>query len=127
MRTGGETIARKGTVHRPPNGVRGGVRPAIDAVIAAVFDVGSDDLSAATRRSARAAFARQVAMYLAHVGCGLSLTETGALFQRDRTTVAHACNLVEDRRDEPAVDSLLDELERAVRSLLAALAGFRAR
>src|SRR5665811_1410920 len=69
----------------------------------------------------RAAFARQVAMYLAHVVCGLSLTEVGALFARDRTTVAHACEVVEDRRDDPQLDGRLDQLERAVASLMDAL------
>ena len=32
-------------------------------------------------------------MYLAHVGCGVSLTEVGHLFERDRTAVSHACGL----------------------------------
>ena len=71
--------------------------------------------------SARTAFARQVAMYLAHVGCGVSLTEVGHLFERDRTTVAHACGLVEDRRDDPDFDYRLNHLERAVSCLLDAL------
>ena len=47
--------------------------------VAAVFEVGIEELRAPTRGSARAAFARQVAMYLAHVGCGVSLTEVGEL------------------------------------------------
>ena len=64
---------------------RASVRQAIDPPVAAVFDVEIGDLRALTRCSPRAAFARQVAMYLAHVVCGLSLTEIGALFQRDRT------------------------------------------
>ena len=63
------------------------------------------------------ALARQVAMYLAHVGCGLSLTETGRLFERDRTTVAHACGVIEDRRDDPIFDRALDLLEWAVPAL----------
>jgi chromosomal replication initiation ATPase DnaA len=63
-----------------------------------VFDVEIADLRAPTRAWPQAAFARQVAMYLAHVVCGLSLTAVGTLFQRDRTTVAHACGVVEDRR-----------------------------
>lgn len=71
-------------------------------------------MRAATRRSARAAFARQVAMYLAHVVCGLSVTEVGLIFARDRTTVAHACELIEDRSDEPELDARLEYLERAV-------------
>jgi chromosomal replication initiation ATPase DnaA len=98
------------------------VRKAIDPTVAAVFEIDVGDLSAATRRSPRAAFARQVAMYLAHVVCGLSLTEVGALFARDRTTVAHACEVVEDRRDDPELDGRLDHLERAVASLMDALA-----
>jgi hypothetical protein len=67
------------------------------------------------------AFARQVSMYLAHVGCGLSLTDVGILFARDRSTVAHACCVVEDRRDDPEFDSRLDHLERAIISLVKAL------
>jgi chromosomal replication initiation ATPase DnaA len=60
------------------------------------------------------AFARQVAMYLAHVGGGLCLSEVGRLFARDRTTVAHACALVEDRRDDPDFDRCLSFLELAL-------------
>jgi chromosomal replication initiation ATPase DnaA len=59
----------------------------------------------------RIAFARQLAMYLAHVGFGLTLTEVGACFERDRTTVRHACALVEDRRDQPAFDLAVSALE----------------
>ena len=101
------------------------LRRAIDPAVAAVFEVEVSDLRAATRRSPRAAFARQVAMYLAHVVCGLSLTEVGTLFARDRTTVAHACGVVEDRRDDPVLDSRLDHLERAICSLLDALTWHR--
>lgn len=98
------------------------IRRAIEPAVAAVFEVEIAELRAATRRSARAAFARQVAMYLAHVVCGLTLTEVGSLFARDRTTVAHACGVVEDRRDEPELDTRLAHLELAVASLLDALA-----
>ena len=58
--------------------------------------VASADLWSGTRGRPRVAFARQVAMYLAHVAWGLTLTEVGHVFARDRTTVAHACGLVED-------------------------------
>ncbi len=114
---------------RPAVGLSGPaqVRRAIDPAVAAVFDVDVHDLGAPTRRSPRAAFARQVAMYLAHVVCGLSLTEVGVLFARDRTTVAHACEVVEDRRDDPELDGRLDHLERAVASLIDALAWCRGR
>ena len=97
------------------------VRWAIESAVAAVFEVGIEELRAPTRGSARAVFARQVAMYLAHVGCGVSLTEVRHLFERDRTTVAHACGLIEDKRDDPDFDYRLDHLERTVSSLIDAL------
>ncbi len=97
------------------------MRQAIDLVVAVVFSVDIHDLRATKRGSPRVAFARQVSMYLAHVGCGLSLTDVGILFARDRSTVAHACCVVEDRRDDPEFDSRLDHLERAIVSLVKAL------
>ncbi|MEX1061079.1 MAG: helix-turn-helix domain-containing protein [Methyloceanibacter sp.] len=97
------------------------LRQVIDPAVAAVFEVDVRALRASTRGSPRTAFARQVAMYLAHVVCGLSLTEVGTLFARDRTTVAHACSVVEDRRDESELDGKLEHLERAVASLIDAL------
>jgi chromosomal replication initiation ATPase DnaA len=100
---------------------RSRLRQVIDPAVAAVFEVELHDLRAATRGSTRTAFARQVAMYLAHVVCGLSLTEVGTLFARDRTTAAHACSVVEDRRDDPDLDGRLEHLERAVASLIDAL------
>lgn len=89
-------------------------RGVIEATVAASFDLPIAELGAATRRRAPVAFARQVAMYVAHVGLGMSLTETGALFGRDRTTAAHACRVVEDRRDDDDLDCLLDAIEALV-------------
>jgi chromosomal replication initiation ATPase DnaA len=50
-------------------------------------------------------------MYLVNVVFGLSYTETGQLFARDRTTAAHACGAVEDLRDDPVLDRALSTLE----------------
>jgi len=63
------------------------------------------------------AFARQMAMYLAHTGFGLTLTEVGLCFQRDRTTVRYACALIEDHRDGPPFDLGLAALETGLREL----------
>jgi chromosomal replication initiation ATPase DnaA len=68
-------------------------------------------LRAPSRRSADAVFARQSAMYLAHVVLGLRYSAIGRLFRRDRTTSAYACALVEERRDDPAIDRVLHTLE----------------
>jgi chromosomal replication initiation ATPase DnaA len=85
------------------------------AVVAHLYDVSMDDLFAATRRGAKAAFARQVVMYLMHVVYGLSLTEVAAQFRRDRTTVSHACHRVEDLRDDAVLDRQLSQLENLLR------------
>jgi chromosomal replication initiation ATPase DnaA len=90
---------------------------AIEQAVVQVFGVGRDDLRRMSRGRAKVALARQVAMYLAHVACGITLTDTGKLFGRDRTTVAHACGVVEDKRDDPHFDRALDLLEWAVPAL----------
>ena len=128
VRTMERRLALRAETGKTPISVaRASARQAIDPAVAAVFDVEIADLRAPTRSSPQAAFARQVAMYLAHVVCGLSLTEIGALFQRDRTTVAHACGVVEDRRDDPALDARIEHLERAVASMIDALGWRRGR
>jgi chromosomal replication initiation ATPase DnaA len=83
----------------------------MQGAIAAAFAVSLRDLRARTRRSQEAAFARQAAMYLAHVVLRQNYRDTGRLFGRDRTTAAYACALVEERRDDPALDALLQTLE----------------
>jgi chromosomal replication initiation ATPase DnaA len=93
------------------------MRPAVELAVSQVFGVARDDIGMQTRGRAHVALARQVAMYLAHVAYGLSLTDVGRLFARDRTTVAHACALVEDRRDDQAFDRALELLELVVRAL----------
>jgi hypothetical protein len=84
---------------------------------AAAFAVPVGELISATRRTANVAFARQSAMYLAHVTFGLNYSEVARAFGRDRTTAAHACQLIEERRDDPAVDAVLGLLEDACGTL----------
>jgi chromosomal replication initiation ATPase DnaA len=68
------------------------------------------------RGSQRVAFARQSAMYLAHVGFGLSFEAIGRAFGRDRTTVGHACRIVEDGRDDIWFDCRVATLELICRA-----------
>ncbi|MEI7804885.1 MAG: helix-turn-helix domain-containing protein [Hyphomicrobiales bacterium] len=89
----------------------------IEAAVAAAFAVPLNELRAPTRRSPAAAFARQSAMYLAHVVLGLGYTAIARSFDRDRTTAAHACRLVEERRDDPAIERVLGALEASCASL----------
>jgi Bacterial dnaA protein helix-turn-helix len=84
---------------------------------AAAFAVPVGELIAASRRTPYIAFARQNAMYLAHVTFGLNYAEVGRAFGRDRTTAAYACRLIEERRDDPAIDAVLGSLENACGAL----------
>lgn len=63
---------------------------------------------------------RQIAMYVCHVALQIPLTDIGKAFGRDRTTVSHACNVVEDRRDDPAFDDFVSAVERTVTSVFRA-------
>jgi len=100
------------------------LRAIVEASVGQVFGVSEAEFGATTRGRARTAFARQIAMYLSHVVCGRTLTDVGRQFARDRTTVAHACAHIEDRRDDPRFDRTLDLLEAIVRWRLGG--GFRA-
>lgn len=94
------------------------LRHVIERTVGTVYGVGQDELSVSTRGRKKVALARQIAMYIGHVVCGQTLTDVGRLFARDRTTVAHACGVIEDLRDDPRFDQTLELLERIVRALL---------
>lgn len=66
------------------------------------------------RSAMEIAKARQVAMYLAHVGFGMSLARVADAFGRDRSTVAHGCHLVEDKREDPSFDAWMETLEAGI-------------
>lgn len=93
---------------------RARARLAVQAV-AYGLGVAPEDIDAPTRGSSRAAFARQLAIYLTHISFELSLARTAAAFGRDRSTAAYACHRIEDRRDDADFDSFLDELETCLR------------
>lgn len=85
------------------------------ASAAAWFNVAGGRLNEASRGEARVAHARQTAIYFAHVVFRANLTRAGGIFGRDRTTARHACNSVEDRRDDTRFDRACGTLEPAMR------------
>jgi chromosomal replication initiation ATPase DnaA len=86
------------------------------AMVANLYGVPIDDLFAHTRRGPRAAFARQVAMYLMHVVYGITMSDVATAFGRHPSTVAHACHRMEDLRDDPQLDCHLTQLEDLLRA-----------
>lgn len=67
---------------------------------------------------------RQVAMYVCHVAYSMPMGEVAQAFGRDRSTVGHACRMVEDRRDDRAYDTFVAIVERMA-SAVHLLAGRR--
>lgn len=64
---------------------------------------------------------RQIAMYLSHVVLSLPYQSIATAFGRDRTTVMHACAVVEDRRDDAAYDRFVEQCERCIKAVFAPL------
>ncbi|PZN95592.1 MAG: chromosomal replication initiator DnaA [Hyphomicrobiales bacterium] len=93
-----------------------------EVTVAAVSHVSAASLRSPRRGRRPIALARQTAMYLAHVAFGLTFTRVGICFGRDRTTVRHACVLIEDRRDDPTLEFALTALEAGLLALTHALA-----
>ncbi len=86
----------------------------IESLVSTAFGVPLNDMRRLSRGSPAAAFARQVAMYLAHIELGMSMTLVGGHFSRHRATVCHACRRVEDCRDDPVLDMALFYLAIAI-------------
>lgn len=105
--------APQATRFQPFSDCREASADALQKAVAAAFGIRVRDLRAVSRGEARVALARQCAMYLAHVAWGLNFAEVGRMFGRDRTTVAHACRRIEDRRECAQFDAMLDRLEHA--------------
>ncbi len=89
----------------------------------ALFNVSGHDLRQANRCSQGIARVRQIAMYLCNTTLGVSLTEIGKALCRDRTTVSHAVQLIEDLRDDSEFDAIMEQVERVTRIAFVGEAG----
>lgn len=86
-------------------------------LVAVATGVSSAQIRTFTRNHARVARARQIAMYLISISWQWPLVRIGKAFGRDRTTVGHACRLIEDLRDDPVFDEMLERLEASLHSV----------
>lgn len=77
-----------------------------------------DEMLLAQRGRRDTAAARALAMYLAHVGLGVSMSRVALGFNRHRSTVAYACRRIEERREVAGWDRWVDALEEDARSAL---------
>ncbi len=81
-------------------------------ILSALFNVSGRELRQPGRTSTSVSRVRQIGMYVTHVTMGLSMAEVGRGFGRDRTTVMHACHLIEDMRDDAEFDQIVRMTER---------------
>lgn len=89
---------------------------AVIDLAAALFNVCGKELRRPGRTGLEVARVRQIAMYAAHVNLEISMREVGKGFGRDRTTVIHACQTIEDMRDDQEFDRHVATFERVVRA-----------
>ncbi|MDI7775410.1 helix-turn-helix domain-containing protein [Asticcacaulis sp. EMRT-3] len=85
-------------------------------LVALATGVPAHQIACETRNHARAARARQIAMYLSYVAWQWPLARVGRAFGRDRTTAGHACRLIEDLRDDALFDARLERLEACLQN-----------
>lgn len=90
---------------------------ALMSLLSFFFQVSLKELRSAERKNNRIARIRQFGMYIAHTMFGLSMAEVAYAFSRERTTVKHACHLIEDMRENEKFDQNVSDFEYLVRSL----------
>lgn len=81
-------------------------------VISALSGVDSKELRAVGKGGRDIARLRQITFYVAHVILEVSMRDIAMAFGCDRTTVRHACHLVEDLRDDHEFDQVVTVAER---------------
>lgn len=84
------------------------------SLVAYALELKAEDILIPDRGRRELVRARQVAMYLTHVGMGMSLARVAIAFERDRSTVAHACHRIEEQRDDASFDAWLEALEHGL-------------
>ena len=87
-------------------------------IASAMFNVSGRELRKPGRSALPVSRVRQIAMYAAHVTLGLNMTDVGTGFGRDRTTVMHACHVIEDMRDDKEFDTIVASFERVAGAAL---------
>lgn len=89
-------------------------------LVAASTGVPKETMEVRARLDERACRARWLAMYLSYVTFGWPMDRVAHAFGLNRSTAAAACRWAEDGRDRPAMDDLLDRLERCAKAVLEA-------
>ena len=85
-------------------------------IAAQVYNISVEEMRKPTRGRPHVARARQIAIHMARSVFALTHKQLAMEFRRDRSTVHHACNLIEGMREESAeFDSTLRWMETLLR------------
>jgi chromosomal replication initiation ATPase DnaA len=84
-------------------------------LVAEERNVAMSNMLRRSRGSGPAAAARQLAIYLSHVLLERPQDVVAELFNRDRTTIAHAVQAIEDHRDRPGLEAEIARIEARLR------------
>ncbi|MEQ9506321.1 MAG: helix-turn-helix domain-containing protein [Hyphomonas sp.] len=88
------------------------------ALVAYALGLKTQKILARERGAPVYARARHIAIYVAYSALGMSLSRVALAFDRDRSTVARACRLVEDYREDADFDTWVDQLIMGLRSVV---------
>ena len=89
----------------------------VQMAVAETTGVDLTQICAAKRGDPKSALARQMAMYLCHLVFEMNRTQVGLAFGRDRKTVRHALQRIEDLREDYEFDRALSWLESSLRNI----------
>jgi chromosomal replication initiation ATPase DnaA len=114
---GGSKIARARSGHRRATVLKqDAAAHALVSGVARARRVAIAAILGCNRGSADIALARQVSIYLLRVVLGRSFENISELFWRSRSTAQHACQVVEQlREDDPLLDDQIEKIENAWR------------
>jgi len=87
----------------------------VQIAVAEVTGVELARICGAKRGDRRSALARQTAMYLCHLVFRMNRAQVGQAFGRDRKTVCHALQRIEELREDFEFDRTLAWLESGLR------------
>ena len=90
----------------------------INQMVAANNRLSAGDLLKFERGKSGIIRARQIAVYLMHTTLSFTYTQIANVYGKDRTTISHACRLIEDLRDESDFDYKMVEYEATISIVL---------
>lgn len=83
----------------------------ITVAVALEFGIPHKEILTKTKGTSRVAFGRQLCMYLLNIVYDVNVTRVGRAFSRDRSTASHACQVIEEMREDPVLDRKIQGLE----------------